>query len=219
MIFLSLITVQIIQSGILLFALKKIVRYYRCQNNHSLNKEVFFYLFPSVVGMLIAVLIRSMEQKYRVKISLVDFSNEKQADSYIMGSSGGNNIAIASQIAEKMAKDPAAAAKYEKVIADVPNASKIMEKGIASHDSEMVACGVSIDKDGKVSYWSVSKHKPSKYSSYKEKIEKQTEEKRAKEKRLAKAETLEKLLEKLKTTAEYKKLFGDESGSHVDFTA
>ncbi len=58
MIFLSLITVQIIQSGILLFALKKIVRYYRCQNTHSLNKEVLFYLLPSVAGLLIAVLIR-----------------------------------------------------------------------------------------------------------------------------------------------------------------
>ncbi len=141
--------------------------------------------------------IRSMEQKYGVKISLVDFSNEKQANAYIMGSSGGNNIAIASNIAEKIAKDPAVAAKYENVIADVPNASKIMEEGIASHDAEMVACGVSIDKDGKVSYWSVSKHKSPKDNSYKEKLKKQTEEKRAKkkeeektkEKRLAKAET------------------------------
>jgi len=171
--------------------------------------------------------IRSMEQKYGVKISLVDFSNEKQADAYIMRSSGGNNVAISSQIAEKMAKDPATAAKYEKVIADVPNASKIMEEGIASHNAQMVACGVSIDKNGKVSYWSVSKHKPPKDNSYNEKIEKQIEEKRAKkkeeektkEKKLAKAETLEKLLEKLKTTASYRKLFGDKSSSHVDFTA
>lgn len=171
--------------------------------------------------------IRSMEQKYGVKISLVDFINEKQADAYIMGSSGGNNVAIASNIAEKMAKDPATAAKYEKVIADVPNSSKIMEEGIASHDAEMVACGISIDKDGKVSYWSVSKHKPPKDNSYKEKLEKQTEEKRAKkkeeekakEKRLAKAGTLEKLLKKLKTTSSYRKFFGDESGSHIDFTA
>jgi len=60
MIFISLITVQIIQSGILLFTLKKIVKYYRCQNKHSLNKEVFFYLLPSVAGLLIAVLIRIM---------------------------------------------------------------------------------------------------------------------------------------------------------------
>lgn len=171
--------------------------------------------------------IRNMEQKYGVKISLVDFSNEKQADTYIMGSFGGNNVAISSQVAEKMAKDPATAAKYEKVIADVPNASKIMEKGIASHNAEMVACGVSIDKNGKVSYWSVSKHKPAKDNPYKEKIEKQVEEKRAKkkeeekakEKKLAKAETLEKLLEKLKTTAEYKKLFTGENGSYVNFTA
>ncbi len=60
MLFLSLITVQIIQSGILLFSLKKIVKYYRYQNKHSLNKEVFFYLFPSIAGLLIAVLIRIM---------------------------------------------------------------------------------------------------------------------------------------------------------------
>ena len=60
MIFLSLITVQIIQSGILLFSLKKIVRYYRCQDRHNLNKEMFFYLFPSIAGLMIAVLIRIM---------------------------------------------------------------------------------------------------------------------------------------------------------------
>ncbi len=60
MIFLSLSTVQIIQSGILLFSLKKIVKYYRCQDRHNLNKEMFFYLFPSIAGLLIAVLIRIM---------------------------------------------------------------------------------------------------------------------------------------------------------------
>ncbi len=57
-IFLSLATVQIIQGVILLFSLKKIVRYYHYQNNYNLNKEFFFYLLPSVAGLLIVILIR-----------------------------------------------------------------------------------------------------------------------------------------------------------------
>lgn len=99
-----------------------------------------------------------------------------------MRSLGCNNEAISSYIMEKIARDPKIATRYEKLIADVLNVSKIMEKGIVSHSAEMIACGVSIDENGKVSYWSVSKHKLPKYNSYKEKIENNMNEKREKKK-------------------------------------
>ena len=148
----------------------------------------------------------------------------------MFGSNGGNNIVIASNIIEQMASDPAAAAKYEKYIDEVPKAAGIMKNGIEAHGNEMVACGTAIDKDGKVTYWSISRHKPSKESqsvSYKKTLQEQLEEKRIKkkeeealkEKRLAKAETLEKLLEKIRTKTDAPvKVQEEGKGAQLDLT-
>jgi len=113
-------------------------------------------------------------------------------------------LAIAPNIAEKMAKDPAFAAKYEQVIADVPKSTEEMKSRIAGLGGENLACGVSIDKNGKVSYWSVSRyHRDTRQGTdYKKILQEQLEEKRAKkkeeealkEKKLAKAESVEKLI-------------------------
>ena len=124
--------------------------------------------------------LNSLKEKYPdVNITVADFKNGKQEDAYMFGSSGGNNIVIASNIIEQMASDPAAAAKYEKYIAEVPESAKIMKDGIEAHGNEMVACGTAIDKNGKVTYWSISRHKPSKESqsvSYKKTLQEQLEE-------------------------------------------
>ena len=61
--------------------------------------------------------LSELKQKYSdVNITVTDFSSEKQRKSYSLGCSGYNNVAISSNIIEKMATDPTAAAKYEKVI-------------------------------------------------------------------------------------------------------
>ena len=154
--------------------------------------------------------LNGLKAKYPdVNITVVDFKNDKQMDNYMFGSSGGNNIAISSNIIQKMATDPATAAKYDKYIADVPKAAEEIKAGLADHGAEMVAGGTVIDKNGKVSYWCIGKHEPPKDSptvSYKKQMQEQLEEKRAKkkeeealkEKRIEKAETLEKLLEKIR---------------------
>ena len=130
--------------------------------------------------------LNGLKEKYPdVNITVADFKNEKQEDAYMCGSRGGNNIVIASSIIEKMAADSSTAAKYEKYIAEVPEAAEIMKDGIAAHGGEMVACGTAIDKDGKVTYWSISRHKQPKESqsvSYKKILQEQLEEKRAKKK-------------------------------------
>ena len=177
--------------------------------------------------------LNGLKGKYPdVNITVADFKNGKQEDAYMFGSSGRNNIIIASNVIEKMASDPAIAAKYEKYIAEVPEAAGIMKDGIEAHGNEMVACGTAIDKD---TYWSVSRHKPSKESqfvSYKKILQEQLEEKRAKkkeeeelkEKQLEKAESLEKLLEKIKEkkaeteTSLSEKLQEDGKGMQMDLT-
>ena len=190
----------------------------RADGNSSLNGDSQAYL-------------NSLKEKYPdVNITVADFRNGKQEDAYMLGSSGGNNIVIASNMIEQMASDPAAAAKYEKYIAEVPESAKIMKDGIEAHGNEMVVCGTAIDKDGKVTYWSVSRHKPSKERqsvSYKKIRQEQSEEKRAKkkeeealkEKRLEKAETLEKLLEKIRMKADAPvKLQEKGKGAQLDLT-
>ena len=175
--------------------------------------------------------LNSLKEKYPdVNITVADFKNGKQEDAYMFGSSGGNNIVIASNIIEQMASDPAAAAKYEKYIAEVPESAKIMKDGIEAHGNEMVACGTAIDKNGKVTYWSISRHKPSKESqsvSYKKTLQEQLEEKRAKkkeeealkEKKLAKAESVEKLTEQIKAgTSQPAKVQEEGKGARLDLT-
>ena len=175
--------------------------------------------------------LNSLKEKYPdVNITVADFKNGKQEDAYMFGCSGGNNVAISSNILEKMASDPATAAKYEKYIADAPKAAEEIKEGLAAHGAEMVAGGTVIDKDGKVSYWCIGKHEPPKDSptvSYKKQMQEQLEEKRAKkkeeealkEKRLEKAETLEKLLEKIRTKADAPvKLQEEGKGAQLDLT-
>jgi len=146
--------------------------------------------------------LNNLRKKYSdVNISVVDFKSEKQELSYMLGCSGGNNLAISASIVEKMAKDPAVATKYEKVISDIPDAAKdIKERVESTPGSKLIASGVKIDKDGKVSYWSVSS-RIGEGPGTKEKMQKMLEEKRVEKKKQEKAEAARK--EKLK---EQKKL-------------
>lgn len=152
--------------------------------------------------------LKGLKEKYQdVNITVADFKNGKQEDAYMLGSRGYNNVAISASIVEKMSKDPAAAAKYEKIISDMAGNADRIEKFAKENNDEILGAGVVIDKNGKVSYWMVGRSKDkieNPGTVYKEKVQKQIEEKRAKkkeeealkEKRLEKAETLEKLLEK-----------------------
>ncbi len=144
-----------------------------------------------------------------MNITVADFKNGKQEDAYMLGSRGYNNIAVSSSIVEKMASDPAATAKYEKVFAEMSGNSERIEKFARENNDEILSAGALIDKNGKVSYWMVGRSRDTMENPgtvYKEKVQKQIAEKRAKkkeeealkEKKLAKAESVEKLMEQVK---------------------
>ena len=152
--------------------------------------------------------LNDLRQRYSdVNIAVKDFGSDRQLKGYMLGITGHNNIAISASVIEKMASDPEVAAKYEKVIADVPKSAEEARKGCEAQGVELVAHSVIVDKNGKVSYCGVGrKTSENPGTAYKEKLQKQLEEKRAKkkkeealkEKRMERAETLEKLLEKMK---------------------
>ena len=137
--------------------------------------------------------LNNLRQKYSdVNITVVDFKSEKQELNYMLGCSGGNNLAISQSVIDKMAKDPAIAAKYEKVIADIPNVAKdVKERVESTPGSKLIASGVQIDKDGKVTYWSVSS-RIGEGPGTKEKMQKMLEEKRVEKRKQQKLEAAKK---------------------------
>ena len=190
----------------------------RTNGNSSLNGDSQAYL-------------NSLKEKYPdVNITVADFKNGKQEDAYMLGSRGYNNMAVSSSIVEKMAKDPAAAAKYEKVFAEMSGNSERIEKFARENNDEILSAGALIDKNGKVSYWMVGRSKDTMENPgtvYKEKVQKQIAEKRAKkkeeealkEKKLAKAESVEKLMEQVKAgSSQPVKLQEEGKGVKLDLT-
>ena len=175
--------------------------------------------------------LNSLKEKYPdVNITVADFKNGKQEDAYMLGSRGYNNIAVSSSIVEKMASDPAAAAKYEKVFAEMSGNSERIEKFARENNDEILSAGALIDKNGKVSYWMVGRSRDTMENPgtvYKEKVQKQIAEKRAKkkeeealkEKKLAKAESVEKLTEQIKAgTSQTAKMQEEGKGVQLDLT-
>ena len=173
--------------------------------------------------------LNSLKEKYPdVNITVADFKNGKQEDAYMLGSRGYNNIAVSSSIVEKMASDPAVAAKYEKVFAEMSGNSERIEKFARENNDEILSAGALIDKNGKVSYWMVGRSRNTMENPgtvYKEKVQKQIAEKRAKkkeeealkEKKLAKAESVEKLMEQIKAgTSQPVKLQEEGKGAQLD---
>ena len=190
----------------------------RTNGNSSLNGDSQAYL-------------NSLKEKYPdVNITVVDFKNGKQEDAYMLGSRGYNNTAVSPGIVEKMAKDPAAAAKYEKVFAEMSGNSERIEKFARENNEEILSVGALIDKNGKVSYWMVGRSKDTMENPgtvYKEKVQKQIAEKRAKkkeeealkEKKLTKAESVEKLMEQIKAgTSQPVKVQEEGKGAQLDLT-
>lgn len=133
--------------------------------------------------------LNNLRKKYSdVNITVVDFKSEKQELSYMFGCNGGNNLAISSSIIAKMANDPAVAAKYEKVIANIPETAKEMKELTESRPgSKLIASGVKIDKEGNVTYWGISS-RIGEGPGTKEKMQKMLEEKRVEKKKQEKAE-------------------------------
>ena len=180
--------------------------------------------------------LKELKEKYPgVNITVADFNSEKQTDAYMLGRRGYNNIAVSSSIIEKMASDPTAVAKYEKVFAEMSGNAERVEKFARENNDEILGAGAVIDKNGKISYWMVGRSKDKMENPetvYKEKIQKQIAEKRAKrkeeeefqEKKLAKAESLEKMLEKMKAkqmeteTSQSVKVQEDGKGMQMDIS-
>ena len=136
--------------------------------------------------------LNNLRQKYSdVNITVVDFKSEKQELNYMLGCSGGNNLAISQSVIDKMAKDPAVAAKYEKIISEIPGLEEETKAEVEATGGKYIASGVCVDKDGKVTYWIVGS-KSGEGPGTKEKMQKMLEEKRVEKRKQQKLEAAKK---------------------------
>ncbi len=98
--------------------------------------------------------LSELGSKYGVNISTYSGS-DKSFMSTIMGSGGTSNLVISRNIAEQMRKDPELASVIEERIAKLPEEGKQIERDINAMGHEVLACGMQIEKDGRISYWSI----------------------------------------------------------------
>ena len=99
----------------------------------------------------------------------------------MLGCRGYNNLAVSPGILAKMANDPGAAAKYEKVFREMSGNAARVEKFAQETGDEILSAGAVIDKNGKVSYWMAGRSRDkveNPGTAYKEKVQKQIREKR-----------------------------------------
>lgn len=98
--------------------------------------------------------LAELGSRYGVNISTYSGS-DKSFMSTIMGAGGTSNLVISKNIAEQMKKDPELAPVIEERIAKLPEEGKQIENDIHAMGHEVLACGMQIDKNGRISYWSI----------------------------------------------------------------
>lgn len=158
--------------------------------------------------------VRGLEEKYGVNITVGKNTTPSGFMKYMLGSSGGNNVYIEKNMIDKMASDSSVAAKYEELIARVPEEGKQAEqdiKRLSNGQNTMIASGMQIHGDGKVTYWGVAvsnRRQAGMGTELREKAQETLEKRRAakkkqtdiqeqlQEKRAEQAEKQEKLTEK-----------------------
>ena len=74
------------------------------------------------------------------------------------GSNATTNVAISPQFLKKMANDPKLAEEYEKEIANMKSCDQWCRANISARGDKLVADGWAIDKDGRISRWSIGTH-------------------------------------------------------------
>lgn len=134
------------------------------------------------------VLLKQLESKFGAKISVKGYDNNKaNIDGIGASTIGPSNVIIAPNILEKMASDPKSRQFYEQKIQahfdTIPEANAFM----AVHGRQIVASGVVIHPDGKVTYYSKSDYTPQEKARLEKAMKEEDEEKarkRAEEKRL-----------------------------------
>ena len=126
----------------------------------------------------VAAYKKQLEKKFGVPIMEVSVGkDQKSMDNFAASTAGSGNVAIAPNILEQMANDPEKAAYYEKKIQEHFDSLPATDAFLGAHNLRMTSSGVTIHKDGTVTYYLSAEETP----EYKAKVEADHKAKREKE--------------------------------------
>lgn len=171
-------------------------------------------------------LLEELKKNYKnMDFIVADYESDEEAASYLSRGTKEYSVLIDPETLEEMASDEDAKAKYTGILEDAVGQLKDMESKLGDKKEDVTHLGISIGKDGQVSYFADLEKAGERQKEF---IERTRESKKEEEKASAErtkrtrveADSVEELLDKIKAVdwnqvkAESKPV----SGSRFDFT-
>ena len=99
-------------------------------------------------------MLEELKKTYRnMDFMVADYESEEEAASYLSRGTKEYSVLIDPETLEEMASDEEAKAKYTGILEDAVGQLKDMEKQLGDKKEDVKHLGISIDKEGKVSYF------------------------------------------------------------------
>lgn len=101
-----------------------------------------------------------LKENYKhINFSFISFDNNSQIGQYGSTMKGKNNVAISSELLEKMSTDEDVRNQVENVLRHLNNYQNAAQTNAFLKDKELVSMGLVIDEEGKVSMWAATKER------------------------------------------------------------
>ena len=180
-------------------------------------------------------LLEELKKNYKnMDFIVADYENDEEAASYLSRGTKEYSVLIDPETLEEMASDEETKAKYTGILDDAVGQLKDMESKLGDKKDDVTHLGISIDKDGQVSYFAELEKAGERQKEFVErtreskKEEKAAQAKKAEEKAASErtkktrveADSVEELLDKIKAVDwdQVKPEVKPVSGSRFDFT-
>lgn len=169
-------------------------------------------------------LLQKLQKTYgNMDFMIADYETEEEAKAYLSRGTKEYSVLIEPDVLEEMAADEEAEKKYSGILEDAVSKLADMKSQLGDKKDETARLGVSIGKDGELSYFAELEKVNEKQRERIEKAREDKKEESAKgmgKKVSLKADSPEELLEKIRNVdwSKIKEEKKDSSGSRINFT-
>lgn len=156
-------------------------------------------------------LLEELKKKYKnMDFIVADYDSKEKAASYLARGTKEYSVLIEPELLEEMAADEAVKEKYIGILEDSTNQLTEMKKQLGEQEKEVTHIGITVGKDGTLTYFAnlekmsekqrerIEKNREENKEEAAKKAEKEAKEKAAKRTRVE-AGSIEELLEKIRT--------------------
>lgn len=108
----------------------------------------------------VSAMMNYLTQTYKhIDFNFISFENNRQIAQYGSGQTGTNNVAISTELLEKMSSDEKVRQQVENILQHLGDYQKTAKFEALLCDKKLVGMGLVIDEDGQVSKWTAMKEK------------------------------------------------------------